>query len=83
MIFAQSSLARIENSLGKRKLSPLLATLRRHAKGCGKKLAIQIGSFFDWKEFESDTLTMMHENQWDSVPEVSLYSVMPKRAEKS
>lgn len=43
MGIAQSSLARIESSLGSRKHSPSLATLRRYAEACGKKLTIQIG----------------------------------------
>ena len=42
MGIAQSSLARIESSLGSRKHSPSLATLRRYAEACGKKLTIQI-----------------------------------------
>ena len=43
MGIAQSSLARIESSLGSRKHSPSLATLRRYTEACGKKLTIQIG----------------------------------------
>ena len=38
-----SALARIESSLGSRKHSPSLATLRRYADACGKKLTIAIG----------------------------------------
>jgi len=34
--------ARIESSLGSRKHSPSLATLRRYAHACGKKLVIQM-----------------------------------------
>jgi DNA-binding XRE family transcriptional regulator len=37
-----SSLARIETSLGNHKHSPSLATLRRYAQACGKKLIIKI-----------------------------------------
>lgn len=37
-----SSLARIETSLGSRKHSPTLETLRRYAEACGKKLIIKI-----------------------------------------
>ncbi|MDD5180196.1 MAG: helix-turn-helix transcriptional regulator [Gallionellaceae bacterium] len=33
---AQSALARIESSLGSRKHSPSLATLRRYTEACGK-----------------------------------------------
>lgn len=36
-----SSLARIETSLGSRKHSPSLDTLRRYAEACGKKLIIK------------------------------------------
>ena len=43
MGIAQSALARIESSLGSRKHSPSLATLRRYAEACGKKLTIAIG----------------------------------------
>lgn len=43
MGIAQSALARIESSLGSRKHSPSLATLRRYADACGKKLTIAIG----------------------------------------
>src|SRR3989338_9278833 len=43
MGIAQSALARIESSLGSRKHSPSLATLRRYAEACGKNLTIQIG----------------------------------------
>lgn len=39
---SQPVLARIESSLGSRKHSPSLATLRRYAEACGKKLVIQI-----------------------------------------
>lgn len=39
---SQPVLARIESSLGSRKHSPSLATLRRYAKACGKKLVIQM-----------------------------------------
>jgi DNA-binding XRE family transcriptional regulator len=38
---SQPVLARIESSLGSRKHSPSLATLRNYAKACGKKLTIQ------------------------------------------
>lgn len=38
----QPVLARIESSLGSRKHSPSLATLRRYADACGKKLVIQM-----------------------------------------
>jgi len=37
-----SALARIEASLGSRKHSPSLATLRKYAAACGKKLSISI-----------------------------------------
>ncbi len=39
---SQPVLARIEGSLGSRKHSPSLATLRRYAKACGKKLVIRM-----------------------------------------
>lgn len=39
---SQPVLARIESSLGSRKHSPSLATLRRYATACGKKLVIQM-----------------------------------------
>jgi DNA-binding XRE family transcriptional regulator len=39
---SQPVLARIESSLGSRKHSPSLATLRRYAEACGKKLVIQM-----------------------------------------
>ena len=39
---SQPVLARIESSLGSRKHSPSLATLRRYAEACGKKLVIQV-----------------------------------------
>lgn len=39
---SQPVLARIESSLGSRKHSPSLATLRRYAEACGKKLLIQM-----------------------------------------
>lgn len=39
---SQPVLARIESSLGSRKHSPSLATLRKYAGACGKKLVIQI-----------------------------------------
>ena len=39
---SQPVLARIESSLGSRKHSPSLATLRAYAAACGKKLLIQI-----------------------------------------
>ena len=38
----QSALARIESSLGSRAHSPSLATLRRYAEACGKKLVIKM-----------------------------------------
>jgi DNA-binding XRE family transcriptional regulator len=38
----QSALARIESSLGSRAHSPSLATLRRYAEACGKKLVINM-----------------------------------------
>lgn len=41
---SQPVLARIESSLGSRKHSPSLATLRRYADACGKKLVIQMVS---------------------------------------
>jgi len=39
---SQPVLARIESSLGNRKHSPSLATLRNYASACGKKLVIQM-----------------------------------------
>jgi len=39
---SQPVLARIESSLGSRKHSPTLATLRKYADACGKKLVIQM-----------------------------------------
>ncbi len=39
---SQPVLARIESSLGSRKHSPSLATLRKYAGACGKKLVIQM-----------------------------------------
>lgn len=39
---SQPVLARIEGSLGKRKPSPSLSTLRRYAEACGKKLVIRM-----------------------------------------
>ncbi len=39
---SQPVLARIESSLGSRKHSPSLETLRRYADACGKKLIIQM-----------------------------------------
>ena len=39
---SQPVLARIEGSLGSRKSSPSLATLRRYAAACGKKLVIRM-----------------------------------------
>jgi DNA-binding XRE family transcriptional regulator len=39
---SQPVLARLEGSLGKRKPSPTLATLRRYAEACGKKLVIRM-----------------------------------------
>lgn len=38
----QSSLARIESSLGSKKHSPTLATLRKYAEACGKQLEIRL-----------------------------------------
>lgn len=38
----QSALARIESSLGSKKHSPTLATLRKYAAACGKRLEIQL-----------------------------------------
>ena len=38
----QSALARIESSLGDRKHSPTLATLRKYAEACGKRLEIRL-----------------------------------------
>jgi len=37
-----SSLARIESSLGSRRHSPSLSTLRKYASACGKKLIIKL-----------------------------------------
>jgi DNA-binding XRE family transcriptional regulator len=37
-----SSLARIESSLGDRKHSPSLSTLRKYASACGKRLLIKL-----------------------------------------
>ena len=37
-----SALARIESSLGSRKHSPSLETLRKYARACGKRLEIKI-----------------------------------------
>jgi len=42
MGISQPVLARIESSLGSRKHSPSLATLRRYADACGKTLVIQM-----------------------------------------
>jgi len=39
---SQPVLARIESSLGSRKHSPSLATLRKYAGACGKKLVIHM-----------------------------------------
>ena len=39
---SQPVLARVESSLGNRKHSPSLATLRRYAEACGKKLVIRM-----------------------------------------
>jgi DNA-binding XRE family transcriptional regulator len=39
---SQPVLARIESSLGSRKHSPSLATLRRYAEACGKRLVIRM-----------------------------------------
>ncbi|MDZ4251756.1 MAG: XRE family transcriptional regulator [Sulfuritalea sp.] len=39
---SQPVLARIESSLGSRKHSPSLATLRKYADACGKKLVIRM-----------------------------------------
>ena len=39
---SQPVLARIESSLGSRKHSPSLATLRKYAAACGKKLVIRM-----------------------------------------
>jgi len=39
---SQPVLARVESSLGSRKHSPSLETLRRYAGACGKKLVIQM-----------------------------------------
>lgn len=38
----QSALARIESSLGSKKHSPSLATLRKYAEACGKRLEIRL-----------------------------------------
>lgn len=38
----QSSLARIESSLGSQKHSPSFSTLRKYAQACGKKLLIRL-----------------------------------------
>ena len=38
-----ASLARIEGSLGSRKHSPSLATLRKYAQACGMHLTISLG----------------------------------------
>ncbi len=38
-----ASLARIEGSLGNRKHSPTLATLRKYAQACGVHLTIRLG----------------------------------------
>ncbi len=40
MGIAPASLARIEASLGSRKHAPSLATLRKYAQACGKRLAL-------------------------------------------
>ena len=40
MGIAPASLARIEASIGSRKHAPSLATLRKYAQACGKKLAL-------------------------------------------
>lgn len=39
---SQPVLARIESSLGNRKHTPSLSTLRRYAQACGKKLVIRM-----------------------------------------
>lgn len=39
---SQPSLARIESTLGSRKHSPSLETLRKYARACGKRLEIKI-----------------------------------------
>jgi DNA-binding XRE family transcriptional regulator len=39
---SQPALARVEASLGSRKHSPSLATLRKYAKACGKHLEIRL-----------------------------------------
>lgn len=39
---SQPVVARIESSLGSRRHSPSLATLRRYASACGKKLVIRM-----------------------------------------
>ncbi|MFM8332831.1 MAG: helix-turn-helix domain-containing protein [Candidatus Methylumidiphilus sp.] len=38
----QSALARIESSLGSKKHSPTLETLRKYAEACGKRLEIHL-----------------------------------------
>ncbi len=42
MGMSQPALARIESSLGSRKHSPSLETLRKYARACGKRLEIKI-----------------------------------------
>lgn len=42
MGMSQPALARIESSLGSRKHSPSLETLRKYARACGKRLEIRI-----------------------------------------
>ena len=39
---SQPALARIESSLGSRKHSPSIETLRKYARACGKRLEIKI-----------------------------------------
>lgn len=39
---SQPSLARIESSLGSKKHSPSIETLRKYARACGKRLEIKI-----------------------------------------
>jgi DNA-binding phage protein len=39
---SETALGRIQGSLGKQKSSPTLATLRRYAEACGKKLVIRM-----------------------------------------
>ena len=39
---SQPSLARIESTLGSRKHSPSIETLRKYARACGKRLEIKI-----------------------------------------